>query len=438
MRTAKNSAVTRYSVATAASVAIWMSGGAFAWAKSNDAGGSGASGSAADAAEPGNWAEKKAGKLAGEAIGSDYWSGRYAAAEKKLREGIQICMVQKCSNAFQARLHRDLGVVYIAGMKHVEEGKDEFTAALTADSGVTLAPSMDMPTVKQAFDEVKASISGSQSASASKDTPAKDTAAAADASSKRDEEAKEEPKATEEKKESKAAEEEQEPASSEIQPPPAAPEPVKRKYNWFSLGFQQDFVFHSKTADACASGSQYSCYAANNVREIANPGSYVPGGNQVGAAGFQPGTLRILVGYDRVLGQRFTVGARLGSVLTGKAPIFTGERAFMYFHGEARAAAWLGPDPFGTSKLRPYVFLAGGVAETDSKVSVQVEPNNPPNLYTFHAWKRSGDGFVGGGLGILAVFSEWGGPLAELKYVQYLGTSSLPTVAVQLGYSLGL
>jgi len=67
-------------------------------------------------------------------------------AEKKLREAIQICLLQSCTVGFQARLHRDLGVVYVAGMKRVEDGKDEFAMALTADATVILAASMDTPT----------------------------------------------------------------------------------------------------------------------------------------------------------------------------------------------------------------------------------------------------------------------------------------------------
>ena len=433
-----NSAIARCSLAVVAGVAVWALGASVASAKpastTANANTGSSSAAASDGSEPANWAEKKAGKLASEAIGADYWAGRYAMAEKKLREAIQICMVQHCSGSFQARMHRDLGVVYIAGMKHVEEGKDEFTAALTADSTVTLsAATTEMPSVKQAFDEVKASMSGSGKSTSASTEPA----ASADSSPNPVTDPEDEPKKEAKKKEPPPKEAES--AASIEEPMSATSE--KPLLNWFSLGVQGDIVFHSKTADACAAGSRYKCYDQINNGQLFNPGEYVAGGNQVASSGFQLGTLRVLLGYDRVLGQRFTVGARLGATLLGQSPIVPGERAFMYFHGEARGAVWLGHEPFGKSLLHPYVFVSGGIGETDSKVSVQLEPTTRPKceqtLCTFYAWKRSGVGFVGAGAGLLVKVTKRGGPLAELKYLQYLGPS-LPSIAMQLGYTFGI
>jgi hypothetical protein len=431
MQRGMNPAIVSCSLAVVTGAAVWALGGSVAFAKpaSANANASSSSAAASDGAEPANWAEKKAGKLASEAIGADYWAGHYAMAEKKLREAIQICMIQHCSGSFQARLHRDLGVVYIAGMKHVEEGKDEFTAALTADSTLTLsAASVDMPSVKQAFDEVKASMSGS----------AKSTSASTEASAAADSS----PNPVTDPDEVPKKEDEKAPAAKKPESAAGVDEPMqessaKRLLNWFSLGIQQDVVFHSQTNDACAAGSPYKCYDANNNGQQFNPGTYVEGGNQVASGGFQLGTLRVLLGYDRVIGQRSTVGARLGATILGQSPIVPSERRFMYFHGEARGAVWLGHEPFGTSILHPYVFVSGGIAETDSKVLVQVQPNDNPNIYSFYAWKRSGIGFIGAGAGLLVKVTKRGGPLAELKYLQYLGPS-VPSIAMQLGYTFGI
>lgn len=428
-----NHALTRCSVALLAGTAVWILGGSVAFARPASSGGDAAgksdsSGSdsgktnsamSSDSPEPKTAPEKRASKLGSEAIGTDYWSGRHEMAEKKLREGIQICMTQHCSPAILAHLHRDLGVVYIAGMKHVEDGKDEFTAALTADPTVTLAASMvDMPTVKQAFDEVKAGMDKSQS-DASK--PA-------------------------EKAEEKPAEKAKEPDAAPTPPEPEAKveePPIKgaarQLHNWISLGVQEDFVLHSKTSNACGSNSAYKCYDGLGIRQPSyDPGSYVSGGNQVGSAGFQPGTLRILAGYDRVIRNRFTVGVRLGALLLGKAKITQGDSSVMMFHGEARGAFWFGHEPF-SSVLRPYALISGGIAETDSKVSVQLQrtTNNDPNIYSFDAWKRSGIGFVGVGGGLVAAITKRGGPHAEVRFLEFFGSTSTSAVAAQIGYSFG-
>ena len=437
-----NHALTRCSVAVLAGTAVWMLGSSIAFARPASSGGDtsaksdSASSSAksdssksdssktnsaisSDSPEPKTAPEKRASKLGSEAIGTDYWSGRHEMAEKKLREGIQICMTQHCSPAILAHLHRDLGVVYIAGMKHVEDGKDEFTAALNADPTVTLAASMvDMPAVKQAFDEAKAGMEKNQP-DASK--PAE----------------KAEEKPAEKTKESEAPPAPRE-AEAKVEEPPTK-DAVKQLLNWVSLGVQEDFVWHSKTSNACGSNSSYKCYDGLGARQPAyDSGSYVPGGNQVGSAGFQPGTLRILAGYDRVIRNRFTAGVRLGAVLLGKAKITEGDSSVMVFHGEARGAIWFGHDPF-SAVLRPYALLSGGIAETDSKVSVQLQrtTNNDPHIYSFDAWKRSGIGFVGVGGGLVAAITKRGGPSAEVRFLQFFGSTSTSAVAAQIGYSFG-
>jgi hypothetical protein len=374
-------------------------------------------------AEPTTWAEKRAVKLASEAIGTDYWSGHHAVAEKKLREGIQLCMVQKCASAIMARLHRDLGVVYVAGMKKVEDGKDEFSAAFAADANVALTTSMaEMPTVKQAFDEVKG---GANKSSADKDPKPEPTP---------NETAKEPEQKPEEKQAEKAAPAAEEPVK-EVNQPPQKEQPKTLK-NWLSLAVQEDFVLHSTTQNACGTDSTYKCYDANGTRQPPyDPGSYVAGGNQVGTSGFRPGTLRILAGYDRVIGRRFTAGVRLGAIVQGQATITKGDSAVMAFHGEARGAVWFGSDPF-SALLRPYVLLSGGVAETDSKVLVQLQRNDDPRLYSFNAWKRSGKGFLGVGAGLVAAITKRGGPMAEVRYLQFMGPST-SALALQLGYAFG-
>ena len=78
-------------------------------------------------------AEKQAAKLSSAALGADFRAGHFTVCEEKLREAIRICVPEVCSAGFQARLHRDLGYIYVGGFKRVDDGKDEFTAALSLD-----------------------------------------------------------------------------------------------------------------------------------------------------------------------------------------------------------------------------------------------------------------------------------------------------------------
>ena len=388
---------------------------------SDDSSSSSAGVASVEASRP---AEKKAAKLAGEATGADFKAGRQPIAEKKLRDAIQICMMQTCSDPFKARLHRDLGFIYVVGLKRVEDGKDEFTAALTTDPTVILTTTMaGFKDAKQAFDDVKSGMAGSQSSTNAAD---KESPKPSDDEAKADEE-KEAP-------EKAPAAADAEPAADAPPPEPASPKVYR---NWLSLAIEQDLVYHSTTPNACSGGDAYKCYDGNGAPwpPIVNA---VPGGNQVNG-GLASGPWRILAGYDRVIGSRFTLGARAGAMVAGKATIVKGDRAVMIFHGEARAALWLGHDPFAAAGLRPYVFLSGGVAEADSMVLVEYSTQGCPNcaLNKVNAWKRSGPEFVGAGAGAQLAITPRMGPTLEARYMQFLNPS-VPVIGVQLGYAFGL
>jgi len=212
---------------------------------------------------------------------------------------------------------------------------------------------------------------------------------------------------------------------------------AQRFLNWFSLGVQQDFMIHSQTSNACSPGSRYSCFDATGRPIPLDPAVVVAGGNQISVGGVTSGTLRVLAGYDRVIGRRFSLGLRAGSVLTGKADSVQGDRAFMYFHGEARAAVWLARDPFASAGVHPYLFLSGGVAEADGKVLVEyTDKRQTCTACKLDAWKRSGNGFIGMGLGIHAAITPRSGPILEARYMQFFGPSA-PVIGAQLGYTVG-
>ena len=72
-------------------------------------------------------------KLADEAINRDYLSANFAEAEKKLRQAIAMCGSGGCIPLVVGRLHRDLGVVLIAGLNKKDDGKQELAEAIRAD-----------------------------------------------------------------------------------------------------------------------------------------------------------------------------------------------------------------------------------------------------------------------------------------------------------------
>jgi len=206
--------------------------------------------------------------------------------------------------------------------------------------------------------------------------------------------------------------------------------------NWLTLSIQQDLVFHSKLQSACSAGSPYLCFnAAKTPTELMASGA-APGGNQISSSGALVGTLRFLIGFDRVVNPHLSLGVRLGSVISGKALTQPQESPVLALHGEARLAIWVGRNVFSRAGFRPYLLLSGGVAEADGKITVDYQLQGDPRIYKLDAWKRSGHTFVSPGLGFQAAFTKHGGPLAEFRYMQFL-SPSVPVLGLQLGYSVG-
>jgi hypothetical protein len=94
-------------------------------------------------------------KLADEAINVDYLSANFVQAEKKLRQAITLCGTSGCIPHVLGRVHRDLGVVLIAGMNRVEEGKQELAEAIRTDPDVALEKDLTTPEIEQAFKALK-------------------------------------------------------------------------------------------------------------------------------------------------------------------------------------------------------------------------------------------------------------------------------------------
>jgi hypothetical protein len=348
--------------------------------------------------------EKRAAALASEAMNADFLNTDFAGAEKKLRRAVEMCLKRdSCSVPFLARLHRDIGVVYIVGMERIEDGKDEFATALSADATVAIVPETNTEAIESAFIEVKRSILE-----------------------------EEQPKP---EHPGRAAPRRRERAQESPMPTPGA-DAWRDVKNWISLGLQQDFMVHTSTDNVCNAGSRYRCYDAQTIpQDYTGVPQATIRGNEISAAGFKAGTLRLLLGYERLLSKNFSLGLKVGMLISGKAPRYPTDPAILQFHGEGRLTLYPGAAPFAPTKVvRPYLFISGGIAEIDSKISVEVYVNNQPSKVL--AWKRSGKGFVGAGLGTAFAIGKNHGPFLEARFMRMLEKPAF-AAAAQAGYAVG-
>src|SRR6185503_7162535 len=99
--------------------------------------------------------DKAALDLAKQAIEVDYLGTNFAQADAKLKKALAMCKGNACSAKVIAQIHREMGVVAIAGLKKPDEGKQHFVEALKADPAVQLDPDLTTPEIQAAFDEAK-------------------------------------------------------------------------------------------------------------------------------------------------------------------------------------------------------------------------------------------------------------------------------------------
>jgi hypothetical protein len=98
--------------------------------------------------------DKAALKLDDEAMGKDYLHTKFAKAEKKLALAIKTCGDKGCSTKVMARLHRDRGVVRLAGLGQVDAGKGDLKTAVAFDPDIELDPDYTTPELTKAFEEL--------------------------------------------------------------------------------------------------------------------------------------------------------------------------------------------------------------------------------------------------------------------------------------------
>ncbi len=116
-------------------------------------------------------------KIADDAINNDYLALHFNEAAKKLKSAVAMCATA-CSPQVKARVNRDLGVVLIAGLNKVAEGKKAFVEAVRADPSITLDKDLTTPAIEQAFKAARGA-GGAQAAPAAPSGPPPGIAAAA-------------------------------------------------------------------------------------------------------------------------------------------------------------------------------------------------------------------------------------------------------------------
>lgn len=224
---------------------------------------------------------------------------------------------------------------------------------------------------------------------------------------------------------------------------PETPEEASKK-NWLQLSFSGDLQLLQESNDACSANAQkdgtQACFFGDGT-QFTGQLEDGAGGNTV-AGGFAPGTLRVLVGYDRVVAHRMTIGARLGFAFLGH-PEFKEPEAKSFFpvHAEARFAFHIADRPFETKGVRPFLFLGGGLGDVAAKVTTDVvEDRGGPTEdagFQLDVYQRGGPFFAGGGVGLQYA------PEADYAMNIELGVKQMfpdaATVIVpSLGFALGL
>jgi len=392
------------------------------------------------------------------AIEQDYISADFASALQKLNTAAITCERIKCEANVQARILAYQATVKFVGLGERDSGTVALKQALALDPKVALDSDLSNPELVALFGELGGDVNAKAEPFA--ESPASDPEPAAQ--SQKQERARE-PSGTSMHTNAQGA------VVIDVCPPdfPGCDSGEKRamtcsvdsdcmrgqhclsgtcgasqpKRNGFSLGLQQDFLLLNSTDQVCSGQAGWTCFEGDSQAGYYGTKPYAgrEAGNEI-AGGVQTGTVRLLAGYDRFLGNHWALGARLGVAFQGgpKAP---GGRSFLPFHGEGRLAYWLDGNSADAVGFHPYVLLGGGIAQLDAKLSVTVFDGTASDTRgerrRVNAWYKSGTAFGEAGFGAMLAFAPGQGPVAELKLLQMFGVSST-NPSLLIGYQIGL
>lgn len=408
------------------------------------------------AAAPG---DASANDVADKVMDPDKLYSNFLVAEKRLAAALKKCGRSACSRGVQARLYRDLGVVYIVGLRRLDQGKALLQKAVKADPAIELDQRVATPELEQLFTEVggglKSRVADHLASKRNEEPPAEPEPRPQredESESSEDEAGDEEPPVSSNDSSSASADdgelEADESATAdaadtepdgEAEEPKAPAKARSKKKTFLSLGVQQDFLYLPGDTGVCDADVEiYDCFDPRGSEYEAQ--IFDGAGNEV-QSGLALSTTRLLVGYERQVGGSALVGVRLGYAFGGGPTPRTGS-AFLPWHAELRGAYFFGSRPFERRSLRPNLSLGMGLAEMTSRVAVDYWESEQSHADgaeagTLDSWRRSGKFFIAPGFGTMIPLGSRGALTVDLRAMLLFGKSATG-MALGLGYALGI
>ncbi len=305
---------------------------------------------------------------------SMYLETRFDDALDLLQGAISRCNEEECDDRVHARLHVLRAEIFVSGLDRAPDAEDELVLALELSPELELHPEVDSKALIALFEQAREATVEDQNVE----------------------------------------------SDEELNDKEESPPEIRR--NWIRVAFMVDLALLLGESDVCTAEGQddrgWFCTRADDseYRGIPSLGQQ----NEVGVAP-KLATMRAVVGYERVLGDNFTLGVRAGYAFQ---PIKSGsDEDFLPVHAEARAAYWFGEQPFN-DVVRPNLFLAAGLGPVisaaeltiveDGRACGAVDPvagdctvvtdpgqSSPePRVQRLEANKTAGLGFVSLGFGL--------------------------------------
>jgi hypothetical protein len=201
--------------------------------------------------------------------------------------------------------------------------------------------------------------------------------------------------------------------------------------NWVTLSFQQELVLHEARTGVCNDKPEYECFVGNTTYQ----GAIGPGGNAL-ATGVGLGTRRVLLGYERLLLGKVTVGGRIGFAFGGRPNATIGiSPGFNPLHAELRGSYWFGIKPFQRNGARFFAGLATGAGEVNGSAPVNIT-NGAGQTRQLDGWRKTGAFFVGAHGGVSYALVQAHALTFELRALRLFGPAAFAGAA-NLSYALG-
>jgi hypothetical protein len=416
--------------------------------------------------------DAQAQKAIKEAVEKDFLETRFDAAETTLRGAIAKCGQDGCTPSVKAKLLAALGSVLAAGKRQLGDARDTFVEALLIDKAITPNPDIASPEADFAFEQAKKQL-GKGGGKAPADSPPTSTPKPKPKPSKVEDDGKGEGAACKHDEDCSGNLACQDGTCAlvpdapggkkkpEADKPPEEDKDAKgevEKKNWFSIEFVPDLAIFAGS-NVCSQSGQaqdhFFCLRSDKTHYRGTP--TLNNGDNV-TLGLAPATMRVVLGFERIVANNVGLGARVGFAFNGATD---GGASFLPVHLEGRVGYYLGRKPFVGRGVRPEVFLAAGVAQVDSHIDVQVledgnacgaanpgstsSPCTKPakgdsqkeqRTQTLTAYKQGGPGFAGGGIMIAIA------PVDSFEFIvggraSVTFPSVVTVISPEVGFALG-